>query len=61
MNTTVNNNLLYFSDILHILKRGHYSFVKINHSKDDRDFKTNQLKNIFHHFLENRIKVQPDL
>lgn len=37
----INNNLLYFSDILHILKRGGYAFVKIIHSKDDRDFKIN--------------------
>ena len=40
-------DLLMFSDVLHLLKRARYHFVKSIHSKDDRLNKTNQLQNLF--------------
>ncbi len=42
-----NKNLLYFSDILHILKRGRYTFVKQIYSKNDYINKIDLLKELF--------------
>lgn len=42
-----NEDLLFFSDVLHLLKRGRYTFVKQIHSKNDRLNKINQLQNLF--------------
>lgn len=39
--------MLYFSDILHILKRGRYSFVKTIYSKSYYQNKIDQLKYLF--------------
>ena len=42
-----NKNLSYFSDILHIMKRGRYAFVKMINSKSDGLNKINELNKLF--------------